>query len=468
MKKLAVFTSFIAVVLTFSPAAFANSGPVFWQGYPSSMVMAIEENSPIRVESEELTFDFSEASPYDHTISGQVTAVYEMANPTEEARVVQMAFPFVGILASLAADPAYITADGRPLPYDIYIGDAVASHGAPGAGNGAAGFSFAAIVGTITDAPYEAANFAGDEKGKLYTIDVRPTTDAPVNCAVDFTFDREKTKIITDGFNRHERDGEKIRVAAWCYGPETLEILVLGEEVDLNIEAYSDGGLERATDLYEHETAARTVEVKDYLRELIAKRPERENAGAVSAGQIENLYTRSLDEALERNLGYCYSEDLFAPEYFPRLLTFVYTVDFPPQGDKTVSVRYPASGTMDRRETAKPLYTFDYILNPAANWSSFGSLNVKVLPPPPVPYIVNSSIEFAKEDNNAYNAVLAELPENDLSFTLYASEKITLTDKFAGSMRRRFGLFAPFVTGAGLLLAACGVLAAVRKRRILG
>ncbi|HHY05244.1 MAG TPA: hypothetical protein GX534_08680, partial [Thermoanaerobacterales bacterium] len=41
-------------------AAFANSGPVFWQGYPSSEIMSIENDSPIEVKKENLVFDFSD------------------------------------------------------------------------------------------------------------------------------------------------------------------------------------------------------------------------------------------------------------------------------------------------------------------------------------------------------------------------------------------------------------------------
>ncbi|HYE84698.1 MAG TPA: hypothetical protein VEG39_21355 [Clostridia bacterium] len=87
-----------AALLSFSIMVFANSGPAFWQGYPASEVMSIEENSPISVKSEKLVFDFSNCDDPDFTISGKVMATYEMVNPTEELRPVRMVFPFVGTL----------------------------------------------------------------------------------------------------------------------------------------------------------------------------------------------------------------------------------------------------------------------------------------------------------------------------------------------------------------------------------
>ncbi|MCT8137769.1 hypothetical protein H1D32_08365 [Anaerobacillus sp. CMMVII] len=80
---------------------------------------------------------------------------------------------------------------------------------------------------------------------------------------------------------------------------------------------------------------------------------------------------------------------------------------------------------MDMTRTVKPLYTFDYILNPAKNWSDFGGLQIRIIPPEQAPYIVSSSVDLVKDENNMYLTNLAQLPEEDLTFTLYADEEIT-------------------------------------------
>jgi hypothetical protein len=452
MKKLVKSIVIVAVMLSFTTVVFANSGPVFWQGYPSSEVMSIQENCPIKVESENLVFDFSDCEDDAHTISGKVTATYEMLNPTDELRQVHMAFPFIGTIDGLFPNNVTITADDSVIPYDIYIGDVVDSHGSPFQKDKEVSFDFADVVSTITDEPYMAENFREDEKGKLYVIDVKPTTGQRINFAVDFDFNYEKTKVITNGFNRYERDEEKTRIAAWCYEPEVLEIFVLGEDINLNINAYSDSELKEKTDLLTYRVSEHEMQFKSYLMEFIRKNTRVKSESTVSDTQLYNLYAKSLDINIARNMGCASEHDIMSQENYKRILTLVYTVDFPPNSQREVSISYKTSGTMDMTETKDPLYSFDYILNPAENWADFKNLNIKITTPKEAPYIVKSSITMTKEENHIYTAYLAELPEDDLSFTLYAKEKITLWDKLMGKLHYRFRYFTPFVVGTAALL----------------
>ncbi|HPL53959.1 MAG TPA: hypothetical protein PLW11_07435 [Bacillota bacterium] len=454
MKKIAGKISFAFLLLCLPYMVFGNSGPVYWQGYPSAEILSIEGDTPIAVKKENLIFDFSGQGNNNYTISGKVTAAYDMVNPTNEAKSVQMAFPFVGSFKDFSRNDIVITAGGSVLPYDIYIGDVVDSHGDPRVKEKEASFDFAGIVSTITNELYNGSNFANDEKGKLYTIEVAPEANQRINIAIDFNFDFRKTKVFTNGFNSYEGDGEKIRIASWCDKPEVLEIFVLGEEINLEINAFTDGELSKKTDLYSYQVSEQEAEVKSYLMKFVKNNTRVNNDSGISETQLYNLYAGALDRYLTRNMGYSSEHDLMAQEYYERIFTLVYTVEFPPDSEKGVSVSYKASGTMDKRETAKPLYTFDYILNPAENWSDFKNLNVQIIPPKEAPYIVKSSIEFKKGENGSYTAAMEDLPERDLSFTLYENKKITLLDKVAGSLHKRFGYLYPLVIGIIALVAA--------------
>lgn len=465
MKKIIASILFAAVLFSLFTTVFANSGPVFWQGYPSSDIMAIEDHSPIRVENENLIFDFSDSDNASYTISGKVTATYEMLNPTKEMQFVQMAFPFVGTLDRLLPDNIVITADDRVLSYDIYMGDVVNSYGNPLQEDKKVSFDFASIVSTITDQLYTAKHFTENEKGKLYTIDVKPTTDQRINFAVDFNFDDEKTKVLTHGFHRYERNDEKTKIAAWCYEPERLEIFVLGEDIDLKINAYTDGELKKKTDLFIHQISTREMEVRPYLMEYIKNNTNRKNDGMISDTQLYNLYAKSLDKYFTQNMGYSSEHDLMEQENYQRIFTLVYTVAFPQNSKKEVSVSYRTSGTMDKTETVKPLYSFDYILNPAENWRDFKNFNIEIIPPQEAPYIVKSNIKLTKEENRVYTATLAELPEDDLSFTLYANEQITPLDKVEGSLQNRFGYFTPLVIGAIAIFMIGGIIVVIFLKR---
>ena len=84
MIKLIAAIILITVLCSAAFAVLANSGPVFWKGYPYSDIMLIEENSPITVKNENLIFDFSDDNGSDYTIVGKVTATYEMANSADK------------------------------------------------------------------------------------------------------------------------------------------------------------------------------------------------------------------------------------------------------------------------------------------------------------------------------------------------------------------------------------------------
>lgn len=461
MRRLTTYILSCALLFLFTPGVYANSGPVFWQGYPSTDVVSVIKDSPIAVERENLIFDFSGRDDFPaYTVSGRVTATYSMSNQTGEPQSVQMAFPFVGTVNGLAAADTVIAADGSALPYEVYIGDAVRSHGNPQQEN----FDFAGIVGTITGKTYQAESFVAHEKGRLYTIEVKPAAGQRINFAVDFDFDQEKTKVLVSGFNRYERDGRHARIAAWCYEPEILEIYVLGQDIELEASGYTDGGLAERTELFTHCITTQEAELKPYLLELVRKDGERQHTEMIAEVQLYNLYANALDQEFAWNMGFATKDDLIAQDYSDRILTLVYTVDFPANGTKEVSVRYRTSGTMDRTQTAKPLYTFDYILNPAENWNSFKNLDIRVIPPQEAPYIVKSSIEFARGEDGVYTAALAELPADDLSFTLYADEKVTLWDRAQGRLQKRFGYFAPIVMGAVVILIAGAVAGLVGRR----
>lgn len=466
MRRLITYILLCALILLSTPGVYANSGPVFWQGYPSADIVSVAENSPIAVERENLVFDFSGGDGFPgYTVSGRVAATYTMSNQIGEAQSVQMAFPFVGKVDGLAAADTIITADGSTLPYEVYIGDVVRSHGKPQQKEKQEGFDFAGIVSTITDKTYQAENFAEHEKGRLYTIEVKPAAGQRINFAVDFYFDQEKTKVLVNGFNRYERDGRHVRIAAWCYEPEALEIYVLGQDIKLEASGYTDGGLAERTELFTHHIATQEAELKPYLLELVRKDRERKHAEMIAETQLYNLYAKALDQQFEQNIGFATKEDLIAQDHSDRILTLVYTVDFPANSKKEVSVNYRTSGTMDRTQAANPLYTFDYILNPAENWNSFKNLDIRVIPPQEAPYIVTSSIEFARGEDGVYTAALAELQADDLSFTLYADEKVTLWDRTQGKLQKSFGYFTPIMMGVTMIMIAGAVAGLIGRRK---
>ena len=347
MKKV-VKLIVVGLVIFSGALTFANSGPTYMSGLPSSGLLAVDKDTPIEVKGENLTFDFSDNEDY-YAPLGNVTAEYKMVNPTSEDLLVQMAFPYIGTLGTISSDNIKISSDNEKLSYDIYLGNTIRSSRPDE--TEIEYFEFEEVIGSISNDIYKAEKFSADEIGKLYSIEINATSDTDINIALEFEYNYENTNIFTEGFNGFFRDGGKTRLTTWIKEQKIVYIYVLGEDIDFSISGYTEG-------------------------------------------------------------------------------------------------------TMDLRNTKEPLYTYDYILNPAKNWKDFKDLNIKIIPPEKAPYVVESTIELNKDDN-IYTAFLENLPEDDFKFTFYYKEKVDFWDKLAGRFDRSIGyimLFVPFIIGFILII----------------
>src|SRR5690606_22598641 len=131
-----------------------------------------------------------------YSVIANVTAEYEMTNPTTEKHFVQMAFPYIEKLNNTNYDDIKITSDGKELPYELYIGKSLNSYGSNSEENIEEKFNFDEIVNSLSNDMYVAKNFTADEIGKLYYFEIEPTTNEGINFTVDFTYDQGKTKIF--------------------------------------------------------------------------------------------------------------------------------------------------------------------------------------------------------------------------------------------------------------------------------
>jgi len=474
MKKhrIRLFVFALVSFLLFAQPVLANSGPTFWQGYPAFEVLAIDENCPIGVEEEKLVFDLRGDNRGDYTIGGQVTASYQMVNPTDQAISVQMAFPYISNLYDFTSDDMAIMAEETPLPYDVYIGDVVNGYRNPIQQENQISVAFDDIVSTITNEQYQAANFSADEKGQLYTIQVKPTTEQSIKLAVEFKMDSEKTNVLTNGFNGYGRDGQKATLTAWGYEPRELEIFVMGEQVDFNITGYIDGQLEKTSNLFTYQIITKEVDHQTYIMDSIDKYVKKmehlqtpDLQTKIQNQQLYNVYAAALDSRFTENAGMTSFDELIAQNESKRILTMVYTVDFPANSRRNIQVSYKTRGTMDQTKTAEPVYTFNYLLNPAKNWNHFQQLDIQIFTPESAPYIVNSNIELNEQKERYYTASLEALPDSDFFFSIYANQKISTGDRVYGALKNTFGYFLPLIIVGAFVFVLIGLsIWAIRKR----
>ena len=116
--KRTVFCALALLLALLTPAA-ANSTPTRLDGVGGS-ALEVDENCPVTVSAEQLTFQIQRDDDYGR-LCAQVTAVYQMENPTEEPLTVPMAFYLeerkgqVG--NGLEPSQVSVTADGQTLSF---------------------------------------------------------------------------------------------------------------------------------------------------------------------------------------------------------------------------------------------------------------------------------------------------------------------------------------------------------------
>lgn len=116
--KRTVFCTLALLLALLTPAA-ANSTPTRLDGVGGS-ALEVDENCPVMVSAEQLTFQIQRDNDYGR-LCAQVTALYQMENPTEEPLTVPMAFYMeerkgqVG--SGLEPSQVSVTADGQALSF---------------------------------------------------------------------------------------------------------------------------------------------------------------------------------------------------------------------------------------------------------------------------------------------------------------------------------------------------------------
>ncbi len=218
---------------------------------------------------------------------------------------------------------------------------------------------------------------------------------------------------------------------------------------------------------YQLEVIRESVDPKEYLLAAMRKEIGKDTAAVISDTQLLNLCLHEIWEQ-SQSIGFAPWFEALSMIYSDRLFTLVYQVEFPPGETRNVSVSYLTEGTMDRRETNRPTYSYTYLLSPAKNWADFGSLDVEVITPSEAPYIIESNPTLAKERASRYGARFEGLPETELTFTLYEKENVTILDKAEKKIYSASYLIFflwPFIAIILLFIAILVIIKIIRRKR---
>lgn len=440
-----------ALTVLIPVGASANSGPVRIQASPSFSVTPLSD-CPVTVEEENLTFDFSSQTNDDYSPLAQVTASYQMKNPSTGAQNVRMAFPLIASLSDLSRKKGIrIQADGRDLPFRFSIGAEQSADSRSRAYFSDNGTLDASALPTFEEILKGVSSSSGPPEaltgeGTLY----RFSCDGTVYLKINLQQQGKNAEIFTTGVNGFSQKGSGIWLDSLCEpGNSGVSVLVLGNVSKPDVKAYSDAECKKEA------AAPRVEELKQnattFLREKLKQTkvyqayPTEEFLSELTAAAL-----RAAGDIAEKGVAFGDGElyDFLAKQ---RILLLTYEVPFPAGGSRQISVQYPMSGEMNAEKTAKPVYSYGYLLDPAKNWAGFRNLSIRVVPPQKAPYLVRSSLPMTRSQEGAYSAKFASLPGGDLTFSLYQSEK--LVPKTGGYRTGRQVLFRIFTTVAVCLLS---------------
>lgn len=454
-----------ACLLLLGVAVSANSGPTYWEQAPSFSMTALKD-CPVTVEREDLSFDFSANEHSDFSPKAEVTAAYQMKNPTEAALRVQMAFPLISSLHDLSsATGVRITADGKNIPFQVFVGDESPKTGMTrnyykddGTLN-AKNLSFDQILNSVSEnaAPLQKLK----DGGKLYRFS---SGGKSCNLKVGFEINPKKTSILCNGFNgfRFDKNGTgKIELIGWQAQGELapVKFLAVGDEIkNLTVKAYKVGSDTETLPDVIPKTETSSQGTGDFIKEMLRSTSE-------FAEQILPAVEKQIDAKISG--GQTVVDDSIVADLCSEnhIIVLAYEIPFAANSASNVSVRYSMGGAMDSSIASQPVYSYGYLLNPAKGWAKFSNLNITVAPPKLSPYVVKSSVALTRGGDGTYSAKLSSLPQSDLAFTLYAKPQITPDDKPVNKSYDSATKFLLVLASAAAIIIITAIFIKLRKRK---
>ena len=413
-------TALLPALLT--PAS-ANSAPTHWEGSPGSEVLAVEEDCPIAVAHEDLSFQV--IGPSSYSLAARVEAVYQMENPTPEAQSVQMAFSLEEAVRDFDLNTVTVTAGGEVLPFSL-VWDGVAPEHQP-------------------------TRFDPNRIGKLYSFTLAAPPENSEN-TLTLSVPEGLAWLDYDGINSYS--GGEDGTITLSARRSAAHVRLYALEGDLNYTVSGDYGL-----------LTSETPFSQYFQGYL------EDCYGWCDASLTALKYQQLEQAWQ-NSPVAIAEWVEANDYSRIPLQLVYTVDFPPESAVEVAVSYQTESDGLREGTAGWQHTFEYLLSPARHWASFGTLDIHVdAGESGYPYVIASSLPLERQADGTYAAHSESLPEEDLFFTLYDAPELSLSDRVTAALgitTYTLAFLRLLAVPVGILLALLAVFFLRRRRQKKG
>lgn len=462
MKKLRSCLAFGAALLLMSglllPVA-ANSAQSYWKGTDATGAIVTDNDCPIVVEHELLTFDVQDFPEPHYTSAeaflaypGKVTAEYSFYNPADYSVTATLRFPF-GVLPDYAVtyDESKQKRCDDTVKYEISVNGEVIEktlrHSSHPQFSGQ--FDLYTDMGKLYDSYIEDEFYHPDLPVTKFTFlasgvdeERYPAADG----ALYLTSDETKTKVLMENLGGGDGTNEDYSIIkTWVDEEKPFSVYVMGEVPQdfPQWKFYSDGSGETEIEGRMELLSSETMTMKDLaLLKMEADSPvlEHDWYNAVIAMLKNREWSHGAidcDAMHELNVSY----DL--------MRWYEYEITLAP-GERLVNTVtapiYPDVNTGYK----PPVYSYGYLLSPAKTWADFGTLDV----------VINTDSKIYKseprgyeKDGSSYKLSLDGLPDGELTFSLCNKRNPSRTSSYgSGFLKFVLVVIAGFVGLAYLFM----------------
>lgn len=428
MKKiiLVLFVMLLTVVTIKTPV-LANSAQTRWHGTDSTGSIILDEESPIIVEKELLTFDIEEfpESYYKElddflSYSGKVTAEYTFYNPAEYTVTATLAFPFGGV-----ADYADLYDDKKEKPlinvdtekYDIKINgniiDKQIRHTYMEYG---AQFNLEEDLVKLHDGYMVDDFYNPNLTVTKYTYIAKDVDKEEYNAAnAGFIVSEDNnTKIYMENNSGGSVLDEGIMLTTWVDLKEEFSVYAIGEPFDeeLNWKFYANGSCEDEIKGSMELISTESMTLKDFV--LSKYNPE---SGVLDYDWYNAMITSF--KRYEWANGAIHSSEITFDISGKLMRWYQYEISLEPKQRIVNTVTAPIYPSINS-DYEPAIFEYTYLLSPAKTWKEFGNLDIIINTPF---NLLENNIEGFEYINPGYELHLTGLPEGDLVFVLSSEDQ---------------------------------------------
>lgn len=436
IRKSFLTAGLILTILVFSMSCvYANSAQTRWTGTDSTGAIVLDEDSPIIVEKELLTFDINEfPQSYYRDVndfvaySAKVIAEYTFYNPSDYTVTATLAFPFGGTadyadlydhelnkrLLNVDTEKYDVTVDGHAI--DKQIRHTLMYYGAQ--------FELEKDLLKLHDGFMKDDFYSPELSVFKYTYSPRNVDlekHPAASAAIKLTGDHPQTKVYMENQSGGRTLEDGVLLETWVERNDQFSVYVIGKPLmnELEWTFYHNGACKEEIDGTMMQTAYEEMTFKD-----LALSYYQEDSGILDYDWYNAVVT-SL-KANEWSNGAIHTFDFNLDVSNTLMRWYQYEITLEPKQRLVNAVTAPMYPAING-DYEPAIFKYTYLLSPAKTWKEFGNLDIVINTPY---YLIESSQDF-QYNNPGYELHLTGLPEGELIFTL-CSEPSPVAPVYSG------------------------------------